>query len=192
MTFCTPRRVTVFCSSSDDIKPLYRDAAAELGAAIAREKWQLVYGGNNLGAMGALADGCRAAGGYVIGVTPQLFVDKGFTDNACHELIVTPDMRSRKARMEELGDAFIAMPGGFGTLEELCEILVGRILKSHSKPVILYNVAGFYTPVVEFFEMLISEHFAKPKVRMDYLVAENIEAIVEELKGQWGMMAGQA
>ena len=129
------RRVTVFCSSSGDIEPVYLEAAAELGAAIAREGWELVYGGNNLGAMGALADGCRAAGGCVIGVTPQLFVDKGYIDKACRELIVTPDMRSRKARMEELGDAFVAMPGGFGTLEELSEMLVGRLLKYHAKPV---------------------------------------------------------
>jgi len=184
-----PRRVTVFCSSSSDIDPLYLRAAAELGAAIAREKWQLVYGGNNLGAMGALADGCRSAGGCVIGVTPQLFVDKGFTDHACHELIVTPDMRSRKARMEELGDAFIAMPGGFGTLEELSEMMVGRMLKYHAKPVILYNVAGFYSPLVEFFEKMIHEHFARPKARLDYLVAPNVEAVVAHLRQQWGAAA---
>ncbi len=185
----TPRRVTVFCSSSGDIDPLYLRAAAELGAAIAGEGWQLVYGGNNLGAMGALADGCRSAGGCVIGVTPQLFVDKGFTDHACHELIVTPDMRSRKAKMEELGDAFVAMPGGFGTLEELSEIVVGRILKYHAKPVILYNVAGFFSPLVEFFEKMIQGNFAKPKLRMDYLVAPDVQSVIAHLKGQWGTTA---
>ena len=185
----TPRRVTVFCSSSGDIAPIYRQAAATLGAAIAREGWQLVYGGNHLGSMGALADGCRSAGGCVIGVTPQLFVDKGFTDHDCHELIVMPDMRSRKAKMEELGDAFIAMPGGFGTLEEFSEIVVGRMLNYHAKPVILYNVAGFYSPLVGFFEKMIQERFAKPKARMDYLVAPNEETIIEHLKQQWGSVA---
>jgi cytokinin riboside 5'-monophosphate phosphoribohydrolase len=181
-----PRRVTVFCSSSGEIDPLYLKSAADLGAAIAREGWQLVYGGNSLGSMRALADACRAAGGHVIGVTPQLFADKGFTDNACHELIVTPDMRSRKAKMEELGDAFIAMPGGFGTLEELSEIMVGRMLKYHAKPVILYNVAGFYSPLVEFFEKMIHEHFARTSARTNYFVAPTVDVIVDYLKQHWG------
>ncbi len=182
----TPRRVTVFCSSSGDIAPLYLKAAADVGAAIAREGWQLVYGGNSLGSMRSLADACRASGGHVIGVTPQLFVDKGFTDRACHELIVTPDMRSRKAKMEELGDAFIAMPGGFGTLEELSEIMVGRMLKYHAKPVVLYNVAGFSSPLVEFFEKMIQEQFARSKARLDYFVAPTVDAIVAHLKQHWG------
>jgi hypothetical protein len=98
-------------------------------------------------------------------------------------------MRSRKAKMEELADAFIAMPGGFGTLEELSEMMVGRMLKYHAKPVILYNVAGFYSPLVEFFEKMIHEHFARPKARLDYLVAPNVEAVVAHLRQQWGAAA---
>ena len=93
--------------------------------------------------------------------------------------------------MEELGDAFIALPGGFGTLEELSEMLVGRLLKYHAKPVILYNVAGFYSPLVEFFEKMIQERFARPKARMGYLVAANVETVVVHLRGQW-KVAGSA
>src|SRR5688572_22517829 len=107
--------VTVYCSSSSRIARGYNEAAAELGRALAHHQWKLVYGGNNVGMMGVLADAVRAAGGNVIGVTPQLFVDKGSADDGCDELIVTSGMRDRKAAMEERGDAFVALPGGLGT-----------------------------------------------------------------------------
>src|ERR1700733_524209 len=109
--------VTVYCSSSREVAQVYLDAAEELGRAIAREGWQLVYGGNDCGCMGALAHAARDAGGKVIGVTPQLLVDNGIADQKCDELIVPPDMRQRKALLESRGDAFIALPGGLGTLE---------------------------------------------------------------------------
>ncbi len=176
------KAITVFCSSSEAIAPVYITAAGELGEAIAREGWDLVYGGNDLGAMGALADACRSAGGKVIGITPQLFVDKGFADNRCAQLIITPDMRSRKARMEEMADGFIALPGGFGTLEEVSEIIVGRLLKCHAKPVILLNVAGFYTPLVDFFEKMIEGGFAKAKARQGYVVANDVAGAMDALR----------
>jgi uncharacterized protein (TIGR00730 family) len=182
--------VTVFCSSSDRIDPVYLETAAQLGAAIAREGWQLVYGGNNLGAMAAVADGCRSAGGRVVGITPQLFVDKGYVDRQCHELIVTPDMRTRKALMEERADAFITLPGGFGTLEEFSEMLVGRLLKYHAKPVVLLNVAGFYTPLLELFDKMVNEGFAKPSVRMSYLVADSVAVAIQNLRQQNANPAG--
>ena len=178
----TPRSVTVFCSSSDRIAPVFLDAAAELGDAIAVQNWRLVYGGNNLGSMAALANACRKSGGQVIGVTPQLLADKGYADPHCTQLIITPDMRSRKARMEELGDAFIALPGGFGTLEELTEILVGRLLKYHAKPIVILNIDGFYDPLLGLFETMIRDGFAKPKSRDTYHVSPNVAECISYLQ----------
>src|SRR4051812_8273154 len=102
--------VTVYCSSSNKVAPVFADATAELGRAIARNGWALVYGGNDVGMMKVLADACRDAGGKVIGVTPRLFIDKGVGDCRCDELIVTDGMRDRKAMLEQRGDAFIALP----------------------------------------------------------------------------------
>src|SRR5881227_920290 len=110
--------VTVYCSSSSRVPQVYLDAAAELGRAIARQRWTLVYGGNAVGCMGALADGARAERGKVIGITPQVLVDMGISDERCDELIVTTDMRQRKGLLEARADRFIALPGGLGTLEE--------------------------------------------------------------------------
>lgn len=182
MSQLVERAITVFCSSSARIAPVYLDAAAELGDAIAREGWQLVYGGNNLGSMGALADACRAAGGRVIGITPQLFVNKGFADRQCHTLEITPDMRTRRARMEELADAFITLPGGFGTLEEISEVLVGRLLKCHSKPVILLNTAGFYAPLLDLFEKMIAGGFASADARKLYTVVNTVSEAIATLR----------
>src|SRR3954468_12383983 len=117
--------VTVYCSSSSKVAPIFADATAELGRAIAQRGWKLIYGGNAVGLMGVLADACRAGGGKVVGVTPRLFIDKGVADCRCEELIVTDGMRDRKATMEQRGDAFIALPGGFGTFEEFFEIICG-------------------------------------------------------------------
>src|SRR5688500_9795335 len=142
------RAVTVYCSSSNHVPGVYLDAAAELGHAIASHGWTLVYGGNAVGCMGKLADAARAAGGRVVGVTPQLLVDYGIADRNCHELIVSATMRERKALLEQRGDAFVALPGGLGTFEEVFEILVGRTLGYHAKPVVLLNVAGYYAPLL--------------------------------------------
>src|SRR5437870_3361345 len=120
--------VTVYCSSSKRVAVRYIDASRELGEAIARCGWVLVYGGNNIGCMGIMADAARAAGGKVVGITPQLMVDKGIGDEKCDELIVTEGMRERKALLEQRGDAFVVLPGGIGTLEEVFEILVGKSL----------------------------------------------------------------
>ena len=121
------RSVTVYCSSSSAVAPVFVDAATATGRAIALNGWTLVYGGNPIGLMKCLADGARAAGGTVVGVTPQLFVDKNYHDTLAHELHVTANMRDRKAIMETRGDAFLTLPGGLGTFEEIFEILVGNL-----------------------------------------------------------------
>src|SRR5689334_20710833 len=127
------RAVTVYCSSSRVVAPIYFDAARHLGREIAAAGWALVYGGNNLGLMDAVACACRSAGGRVIGIIPQLMLDEGIADRACAELIVTGNMRERKALLEARGDAFVTLPGGVGTFEEFFEVLVGRMLGYHAK-----------------------------------------------------------
>jgi uncharacterized protein (TIGR00730 family) len=146
------RSVTVYCSSSRRVPAVYTQAAHELGQAIAAAGWTLVYGGNDTGCMGVLARSARSAGGKVVGVSPRLFLDKGVIDNACDELIITDDMRQRKEAMEKAGDAFIALPGGIGTFEELFEILVGKQLKYHNKPIVILNVENYFAPFVELLE----------------------------------------
>jgi uncharacterized protein (TIGR00730 family) len=176
------RSVTVYCSSSREIKPAYLAAAHELGHAIASAGWTLVYGGNYLGSMAALADGARSANGTVVGITPRLMVGKGYDDKLCSELIVVDDMRQRKALLESRGDALVALPGGLGTLEELSEVIVGRVLKYHDKPIVILNIDGFYDPLLAFIEHGITEKFIKPKARDLYFVATSIPAAIAHLK----------
>lgn len=177
------RCVTVYCSSSGDIHSRYLDAARALGEGIARHGWTLVYGGNYLGSMAAMADGARAAGGKVIGITPRLMVGKGYDDKQCHELIVTEEMRERKALLEARGDAFVALPGGLGTLEELTEVIVGRLLDYHDKPIVILNLDGFYNGLLEVIERGISESFIKPRARQLYHVATTVEDALAYLAG---------
>ena len=173
--------VTVYCSSSNRIARHFIDAAAELGRAIARQKWKLVYGGNSVGNMAVMADACRAAGGKVIGVTPQLFIDKGVHDCRCDELIVTRGMRERKAVMEERADAFIAMPGGLGTFEEFFEIVCGKQLAYHNKPIVLMNIAGYYDPLLAMIERGHEMRFIRPTARDLYHVAATVGDAMEYL-----------
>jgi uncharacterized protein (TIGR00730 family) len=182
----TTSSVTVFCSSSRQVAPVYFAAAEEVGRGLALRGLTLVYGGNNVGTMGALADACRSAGGRVIGITPQVLVDEGNTDGNCHELIVAPDMRQRKAQLEARGDAFLILPGGLGTLEEFFEMLVGRILCVHAKPIILLNIAGFFDPLLAAIDHCIAQNFAKPKAREAFAVAATAEEAMEVLMGGRG------
>jgi hypothetical protein len=176
------RSITVYCSSSSTIPQVYKDAAGELGAAIARCGWTLVYGGNRVGSMMILADACRQAGGSVIGITPRLMVDKGIADSLCTELIVTDTMRQRKELMEQRGDGFVTLPGGIGTLEEIFEIIVGKQLKYHAKPIVLLNIDGYFDPLLAMIEHGIEQHFIKPSVRSLYFVAGTVAAAIEHLR----------
>ena len=158
-------RIAVFCSSSPTIDSKYVDLASELGQGIASRGWELVSGGGHISMMGAVARGVRRGGGTTIGVIPQALVDIEFADNDSHELFVVDSMRERKAMIEDLSDAFIALPGGLGTLEELFEIWVGRFLKFHSKPVIVLDPFGLYSPLRELIDHLEAEKFVKPGQR---------------------------
>jgi uncharacterized protein (TIGR00730 family) len=180
------KSVTVYCSSSNKLAPAFVDAARDLGAALARNHWKLVYGGNTVGMMGVLADAVRAAGGKVIGVTPQLFIDKCVHDENCEELIVTRGMRDRKAEMEDRGDAFIALPGGLGTFEEFFEIVCGKQLAYHNKPIVLLNVAGYYDPLLTMIEHGTELNFIRPRARDLYFVASTVAEAVEHIRSYRG------
>jgi uncharacterized protein (TIGR00730 family) len=175
------KNVTVYCASSSKLAPVYRDAATALGRAIARKGWGLIYGGDCQGLMGAVAEGAFEAGGLLIGILPQRLYDLGIKNERNHEVVVTRDMRHRKEILESRGDAMIALPGGLGTLEEFFEIVVGRQLGFHTKPIILLNVAGYYNPLLTMIEHGIEHHFIKPASRELFYVAESVEDAVEHL-----------
>jgi hypothetical protein len=174
--------VTVFLSSARNVDRIYFDAARALGNAIAREGWTLVYGGNYVGCMAAVADGAREMGGTVVGITPQLFVDRNLADTLCDELIVADSMRQRKHLLEQRGDAFVALPGGLGTFEEFFEIVVGGQLAYHHKPVVLLNVNGFYTPLLQLIDNGVAQGFIRPEARAIIRVADSVAEAVAILK----------
>ena len=174
--------ITVYCSSSAHVPRVYFDAAEQLGRAIADEGWSLVYGGNACGLMQALADGARAANGKVIGITPQSLVDKGFSDDQCDELIITTGMRERKAILESRGDAFIALPGGLGTFEEIFEIIVGRQLGYHTKPIVILNIAGYYDPLLAMLSHGVEHRFIKPASLELFDVRDDVSSTIHSLR----------
>jgi hypothetical protein len=177
--------VTVYCSSSRGVAQPYFEAAAELGTRIAQEHWLLIYGGNNIGCMGAMADAARAAEGKVIGITPQLLADHGIADKLCDELVITATIRDRKAMMEARGQAFITLPGGLGTLEEIFEIIVGKTLGYHNKPIVILNIADFFNPLLDMIDHGIGQNFIKPWARELFHVSQTVNDAIQYLKKEW-------
>ena len=171
------KAICVFCSSSDSIAPIYFGVANELGAMLARRGIALVYGGSNIGLMGTVARAVHAHSGCVIGVIPQTIHARGIAYDTADELIVTRDLRSRKATMEARADGFIALPGGFGTLEEVVEVITLKQLQTHDKPIILLNTEGFYDPLIALFEHFYEQRFAKPDQRQLYHFAPDIDSV---------------
>ncbi|MFA9432573.1 TIGR00730 family Rossman fold protein [Egicoccus sp. AB-alg2] len=168
---------TVYTSSSDAIDPRYPQVAATFGRRIGERGDRLVYGGTAVGVMGVLARAVREAGGHVTGVLPRLMHERGIADEACDELLVTDGMSDRKQHMVARADAFVALPGGFGTLEELLEVLTLKQLGYHDKPIVLLNVDGFYDPLLAFFEELYDTAFAAPVYRALYAVVSDVDAL---------------
>jgi len=165
------RRVCVFSGSRPGARPAYAEAARALGGAIARAKKGLVYGGASVGVMREIADAALAAGGEVIGVIPRALVDREVAHHGLTELRVVETMHVRKATMAELSDGFVALPGGFGTLDELFEILTWAQLGMHAKPVGLVNVSGFWEPLVELVHHMVTEGFV-PEDQLALLLVE--------------------
>lgn len=174
-------KVCVFCGSSPGVDSAYAGAAAEIGRFLAARRVTVVYGGGNVGLMGILADTVLAAGGEVIGVIPDALLAREVGHTGLTRLHVVRSMHERKALMADLADAFIALPGGFGTFEELCEIITWAQLGLHQKPCGILNVKEFYTPLLEFFDHAVSERFIRPQHRAVVLVDENIENLWEAL-----------
>ena len=159
------QRICVFCGSNSGNSPDYRAAAAELGRQLAERRVALVYGGSNVGLMGTLADAVLQAGGYAIGVIPRSLVDREVAHLGLPDLRIVETMHERKALMADLADAFIAMPGGYGTFDELCEILTWAQLGMHAKPVGLLNVLNYWDPFLQFLDHAVDAGFLKPAHR---------------------------
>jgi len=156
--------VCVFCSSSGRIDRRYVDLAAEVGAELARRGHSLVSGGARVSCMGAVARAARAGGARTVGVIPEGLVDVEISDEDNDELIVTPDMRTRKGEMDRRSDAFLILPGGIGTLEELFEVWTARVLSMHEKPVVILDPTGVYEPLRDLMQRLTEQGFARHRI----------------------------
>lgn len=176
---CYPQRmiqnVAVFCASADGSSPVYRTVAGELGRALAQRNIGLVYGGAKVGLMQAAAEAALAAGGRVVGVIPTVLVDLEVAHHGLTELHITDTMHTRKALIGERSDAFIALPGGFGTFEELFEVLAWQTLKLHAKPVLLINTNGFYDKLLEFLDHCVEQGMLSQPKREIVLVAGTVD-----------------
>lgn len=174
--------VCVFCSSSSRIDPSYVDLAAAVGTELARRGHSLVSGGGSVSCMGAVARAARAGGARTVGVIPQVLHELEVADHDAHELLVTEDMRSRKGVMDARADAFLALPGGLGTLEELLEIWVSRTLAMHAKPVVVLDPDGLYAPLRGQVDLLVERGFVRPGARDTVVWADGVGAAFDAIE----------
>jgi uncharacterized protein (TIGR00730 family) len=173
--------VTVFCGSRFGRRPEYAEAARQLARALVERQITLVYGGGHVGLMGALADAMLALGGQVIGVIPESMVESELAHTGLKELHIVPSMHARKALMAEKADAFVALPGGYGTAEEFFEMVTWRLLRLHRKPIGLLNVCGYFDNLLAWIEHAFEEDFISPKYRDLFVVETQAEALVDRL-----------
>lgn len=178
------KRVCVFCGSSAGSRPEYRACAEELGAELTRRNIGLVYGGGNVGLMGAIADAILEAGGEAIGVIPEHLMNREIGHNGLTKLHVVHSMHERKALMADLSNAFIALPGGFGTFEEFFEVLTWSQLGLHKKPCGIINVLGYYTPLLAMLDHAVQEKFLKSDNRELVLARDNPSELLQALE-EW-------
>jgi uncharacterized protein (TIGR00730 family) len=185
--------VCVFCSSSERIDPAFVDLAALVGTHIGLRGWSLVTGGGSISMMGAVSRGARAAGGHTVGVIPRALVAMEVADHDAAELVVTDDMRTRKATMDGRADAFLALPGGIGTLEELLEIWVARSLGMHDKPVVVLDPSGVFAPLKRQVDELVATGFVRSEaagqITWTATIDEALDAIASGLAGIVGLGA---
>lgn len=174
------KNVCVYCGSAKGNDPAYIEAARTLGEAFAREKIRLIYGGGGIGMMGAVADAVQNKGGSVLGIIPEFLVVREHAADSNRELLVVRDMHERKRAMFEKADAFVALPGGVGTLEELVEQLAWLQLDQHRKPLLLANINGFWNPLIALFRHLDSQGYVYGELPV--LIAENAKDIVSMLR----------
>lgn len=181
------QRLCVFCGANAGGNPIYRTEAEKLGRLLAARGIELVYGAGNIGLMGAVADACLEAGGTVIGIIPQALMGKEVAGRSVDHRTLTrievvDSMHTRKARMAELSDGFVALPGGFGTFEEFCEVLTWGQLGFHAKPMGLLNVNGFYDPLLAMFDKAVEEGFLRPQNRAMALADTDIESLLAQME----------
>jgi uncharacterized protein (TIGR00730 family) len=177
------KRICVFCGSSPGVRPEYADAARAMGRALAEQGLALVYGGGRVGLMGIVADAVMQAGGQAIGVIPEALMRREVGHEALTELHVVASMHERKALMADLSDGFIAMPGGYGTFEEFCEVITWSQLGIHPKPCGLLNVAGYYDALLAMFDHGVAEGFIRPQHRAMVLTEADPAAVIERMRG---------
>lgn len=200
MTRLVPRSVTVYCSSSPRVDPSFVAVAREVGTLLGESGRELVYGGGSQGLMGEVARSCRDAGGRVVGIITERLRDAELLDEENHENIVVATMRERKRLLEDRGDAFLILPGGVGTLEEFFEVLVGRLLGEHVKPLALVNPrdpidapgvplddagqpgAGYWSPLLAMFDHMVHNRFMKPAVRTLFAVHADPRSALDALE----------
>jgi uncharacterized protein (TIGR00730 family) len=175
------KAVCVYCGSSMGAKPVYAEAARAFGRALVEADLSLVYGGGHVGLMGAIADEVMAHGGRALGVIPELLFDKEVGHTGLTELHVVPDMHQRKKKMADLSDAFVAMPGGVGTFEELFEVYTWAQLGYHRKPVALLNTDGYYDPLLAMLRHTVDEGFMRAPFLEMLLVANDAASMIEKL-----------
>lgn len=175
-------RICVYCSSSNYLPEKFYKFSKEFGEKIAQNGYDMVYGGTTVGMMGVIANTALNNGSDVIGVIPERIASFGLKHPDLAKVIITKDMRERKATMEKYADIFVALPGGFGTFEEIFEILVAKQLSYHDKPVIFFNFDGYYDNMLKMFNTVYENKFAKEEMKSLYFVANTIEEMFDYLK----------
>lgn len=178
------RRICVFCGSKSGANPVYAAAAKTFGELLVQNNLGLVFGAGHVGLMGVVADAVLAAGGEVIGVIPQALVDKELAHPRVKEMHIVDTMHQRKAMMADLADAFVALPGGFGTGDEFFEIVTWRQLHIHSKPVAMLNTAGFFDPLLQWLNHVVAEGFINPEHQRLILVSHDPHALLQAVLQQ--------
>lgn len=177
------RSICVYCGSNTGNRPAYTERAMALGDRIAREGLQLVYGGGNVGLMGVVADAVLQAGGDVVGVIPEQLVNWEVAHKGVTRLEVVANMHERKKRMFDLSDAFVALPGGFGTLDEMFEMLTWRQLGIGTKPCAILDVGGYWAPLVAMMDRMVEDRFLHPAQRDDLWTGRDIDAMLDWMRG---------
>ena len=175
------KRICVFCGSHLGNDPSYAQMAGEIAVRLVRDGYGIVYGGGSIGLMGVVADAALAAGGEVLGVIPHALARTEMAHPSLSELHVVTTMHERKAMMADLSDGFIALPGGYGTMDEFCEVLTWQQLRIHDKPIGLLNYRGYYDALLQLFDTMVREGFIGPHTRGLFVDAGTIEELLERM-----------
>ncbi len=178
------RKICVYCGSGPGANPNYLKAAKNFGQLCAQNNIGIVYGGANIGIMGEVASATLEAGGHVTGVLPKFWYKSTLMHDGLSELIITENMHERKQTMHDLSDAFVALPGGIGTLEELVEMMTWSQLGHHKKPIAIANIDNFWQPLISLFEHMTADEFIREGLEVSYEVADTVEEIIPKLNSR--------